>query len=159
MVGKFGISAAFSSIYLVSAELFPTVMHNFGMGCSSSAVSIGSCVSLYIALACGLNPLSWPCITLWVECSVATPHCLWVDSSIVTLHYLVGWILYCGPTLSFGLNYLSWPYISFWVEFSRGPTLACGLNLYRGPKLAFGLNLLSWLFISLRVEYSHVALQ
>lgn len=56
MVGKFGISAAFSSIYLVSAELFPTVMRNFGMGCSSTLARVGSAVSPYIADLVSLTP-------------------------------------------------------------------------------------------------------
>ena len=49
MVGKLGISAAYSSIYLLSAELFPTVIRNFGMGCCSSVGRVGSAVSPYIA--------------------------------------------------------------------------------------------------------------
>ncbi|XP_076466620.1 organic cation transporter protein-like [Babylonia areolata] len=49
MVGKLGISAAFSSLYLVSAELFPTVIRNFALGCSSTAGRVGSLTSPYIA--------------------------------------------------------------------------------------------------------------
>ncbi|XP_070183864.1 organic cation transporter protein-like [Littorina saxatilis] len=49
MVGKLGISASFTSIYLISAELFPTVMRNFGMGCSSTLGRVGSVSSPYVA--------------------------------------------------------------------------------------------------------------
>ena len=49
MVGKLGISAAFVAIYLLSAELFPTVVRNLGMGCSSTVGRLGSGVSPYIA--------------------------------------------------------------------------------------------------------------
>nr|KAG5711190.1 hypothetical protein BaRGS_004834 [Batillaria attramentaria] len=49
MVGKLGVSASFSVIYLMSAELYPTVIRNFGMGCSSTVARVGSAVSPYIA--------------------------------------------------------------------------------------------------------------
>ena len=76
MVGKLGISAAYSSIYLMSAELFPTVIRNFGMGCSSSVGRVGSAVSPYIADLVSydhcpvptvfrkLRPLSWALPTM-----------------------------------------------------------------------------------------------
>ncbi|XP_005098247.1 organic cation transporter protein [Aplysia californica] len=49
MVGKFGASAAFAVIYVFSAELFPTVMRNSGMGLSSFSARIGGVVAPYIA--------------------------------------------------------------------------------------------------------------
>ncbi|KAK7112579.1 organic cation transporter protein-like [Littorina saxatilis] len=49
MVGKLGISASYTSIYLISAELFPTVMRNFGMGCSVTLGTIGGVMSPYVA--------------------------------------------------------------------------------------------------------------
>ena len=49
MVGKLGISAAFTSIYLITAELFPTVMRNFCIGCCSTIGNAGGTVSPYIA--------------------------------------------------------------------------------------------------------------
>lgn len=48
-VGKFGISAAFAIIYVWSAELFPTLVRNSGMGSSSMMARVGSMVSPYIA--------------------------------------------------------------------------------------------------------------
>ena len=48
-VGKFGISAAFAVIYVWSAELFPTVVRNSGMGSSSMMARVGGMVCPYIA--------------------------------------------------------------------------------------------------------------
>jgi hypothetical protein len=56
MVGKLGISGAFSSIYLMTGELFPTNIRNCGLGCSSNAGRVGSAVSPYIVdLVCTLQ--------------------------------------------------------------------------------------------------------
>ncbi|XP_033741747.1 organic cation transporter protein-like [Pecten maximus] len=49
MLGKLGISAAFAIIYVWSAELFPTVVRNAGMGASSSCARIGGMIAPYIA--------------------------------------------------------------------------------------------------------------
>ncbi|XP_076469523.1 organic cation transporter protein-like isoform X2 [Babylonia areolata] len=49
MLGKLGISASFTAVYLISAEIFPTVIRNLGMGCSSACGRIGSIVSPYVA--------------------------------------------------------------------------------------------------------------
>lgn len=47
MVGKFGITAAFSMAYVYTAELYPTVVRNMGVGVSSTASRLGSIVSPY----------------------------------------------------------------------------------------------------------------
>ncbi|MGH0172862.1 UNVERIFIED_CONTAM: hypothetical protein FKN15_064072 [Acipenser sinensis] len=49
MAGKFGITAAFSIVYVFAAELFPTVVRNMGVGACSMASRIGSVLSPYIA--------------------------------------------------------------------------------------------------------------
>ncbi|GFO09417.1 organic cation transporter protein, partial [Plakobranchus ocellatus] len=49
LVGKFGASAAFAVIYIYSAELFPTVMRNSGMGLCSLSARIGGILAPYIA--------------------------------------------------------------------------------------------------------------
>ncbi|XP_012937969.1 organic cation transporter protein [Aplysia californica] len=49
MIGRFGNAAAFAIIYVFSAELFPTVMRNSGMGSSSFFARIGGMLSPYIA--------------------------------------------------------------------------------------------------------------
>ena len=48
-IGKFGISAAFAVIYVWSAELFPTMVRNSGMGSSSMMARVGGMVCPYIA--------------------------------------------------------------------------------------------------------------
>ncbi|XP_042544926.1 solute carrier family 22 member 5 [Dipodomys spectabilis] len=47
MVGKFGITAAFSMVYVYTAELYPTVVRNMGVGVSSTASRLGSILSPY----------------------------------------------------------------------------------------------------------------
>ncbi|XP_076078144.1 organic cation transporter protein-like isoform X2 [Mytilus galloprovincialis] len=49
MIGKIGIAAAFAVIYVWSAEIYPTVVRNAGMGASSACARIGGMVSPYIA--------------------------------------------------------------------------------------------------------------
>ena len=41
-IGKFGITSAFASIYLVAAELFPTEVRQTGLGSSSMFARVGS---------------------------------------------------------------------------------------------------------------------
>ncbi|XP_036906396.1 solute carrier family 22 member 5 isoform X3 [Sturnira hondurensis] len=47
MVGKFGITSAFSMAYVYTAELYPTVVRNMGVGVSSTASRLGSILSPY----------------------------------------------------------------------------------------------------------------
>nr|XP_006630157.2 PREDICTED: solute carrier family 22 member 5-like isoform X2 [Lepisosteus oculatus] len=49
MVGKFGITAAFSVIYVSAVELFPTVVRSMGVGICSMASKIGSMISPFFA--------------------------------------------------------------------------------------------------------------
>ncbi|XP_060594048.1 organic cation transporter protein-like isoform X2 [Ruditapes philippinarum] len=49
MLGKIGASAAFSMVYVYSAELFPTVVRNAGMGSSSCMARVGGMIAPYIA--------------------------------------------------------------------------------------------------------------
>jgi len=49
MIGKLGIAAAFAVIYVWSAELFPAVVRNAGMGASSSCARVGGMIAPYIA--------------------------------------------------------------------------------------------------------------
>lgn len=49
MIGKLGASAAFAVIYVFSAELFPTVVRNAGIGASSCCARIGGMAAPYIA--------------------------------------------------------------------------------------------------------------
>ncbi|KAK4814351.1 hypothetical protein QYF61_016309 [Mycteria americana] len=47
MLGKFGITSAFSMVYVYTAELYPTVVRNMGVGASSMASRLGSILSPY----------------------------------------------------------------------------------------------------------------
>eukprot|EP00079_Xenopus_tropicalis_P033729 XP_017947500.1 PREDICTED: solute carrier family 22 member 4 isoform X2 [Xenopus tropicalis] len=47
MLGKFGITSAFSMVYVYTAELYPTVVRNMGVGASSMASRMGSILSPY----------------------------------------------------------------------------------------------------------------
>ena len=49
MIGKIGASAGFSMVYQYSAELFPTVVRNAGMGSSSCMARIGGMIAPYVA--------------------------------------------------------------------------------------------------------------
>ncbi|XP_069100853.1 solute carrier family 22 member 4-like [Pleurodeles waltl] len=47
MLGKFGITAAFSMVYVYTAELYPTVVRNMGVGVGSMSSRVGSVISPY----------------------------------------------------------------------------------------------------------------
>ncbi|XP_030359796.1 solute carrier family 22 member 5-like isoform X3 [Strigops habroptila] len=47
MLGKFGITSAFAIVYVYTAELYPTVVRNMGVGASSMASRLGSILSPY----------------------------------------------------------------------------------------------------------------
>ncbi|XP_040604579.1 solute carrier family 22 member 21 [Mesocricetus auratus] len=47
MVGKFGITSAYSMVYVYTAELYPTVVRSMGVGVSSTASRLGSILSPY----------------------------------------------------------------------------------------------------------------
>ena len=49
MLGKVGIAAAYGIIYVWSAELYPTVVRNAGVGISSTFANLGAMISSYIA--------------------------------------------------------------------------------------------------------------
>ena len=53
MIGKFGITSAFVIIYVYSAELFPTIIRNIGMGSASFFARIGGIIAPQIALLVG----------------------------------------------------------------------------------------------------------
>ena len=48
IAGKLCVSSGFEVLYLLSSELFPTVVRNVGMGASSACARAGSMVAPYI---------------------------------------------------------------------------------------------------------------
>ena len=49
LVGKLGPAGAFGVIYVFSAELYPTVLRNAGMGASSCVARFGGMAAPYVA--------------------------------------------------------------------------------------------------------------
>ncbi|XP_060600295.1 organic cation transporter protein-like [Ruditapes philippinarum] len=54
MVGKLCITGAFGAVYVLSAEIYPTVIRNTGMGSSSAVARVGSMIAPYIAKSADL---------------------------------------------------------------------------------------------------------
>lgn len=48
MTGKFGFTMAFGIVYIYTAEIYPTVLRNIGIGMCSSAARIGSITAPYV---------------------------------------------------------------------------------------------------------------
>lgn len=47
MLGKFGITAAFSMLYVYNVELYPTLVRNMAVGATSMASRLGSIIAPY----------------------------------------------------------------------------------------------------------------
>ena len=54
MCGKLAITASYGTIYIFSAEQFPTVIRNVGMGTASMSARIGGILAPYINLLSGV---------------------------------------------------------------------------------------------------------
>lgn len=50
MVGKISITVSYGTVYIFSAEQFPTVVRNAGLGASSTFARLGSILAPYINL-------------------------------------------------------------------------------------------------------------
>lgn len=53
--GKFNVAASFAVIYVITGELFPTVIRNGAVGTSSCFARIGGMVAPYVAEAVSLT--------------------------------------------------------------------------------------------------------
>jgi OCT family organic cation transporter-like MFS transporter 4/5 len=54
MFGKLCITASFGMIYVFSAELFPTVVRNIGVGTSSTMARVGAFIASLVAILVSL---------------------------------------------------------------------------------------------------------
>uniref|UniRef100_T1JLE8 Major facilitator superfamily (MFS) profile domain-containing protein n=1 Tax=Strigamia maritima TaxID=126957 RepID=T1JLE8_STRMM len=55
MIGKFGITISYAVIYIFSAELYPTVVRNLGMGMSSTCARLGGIIAPFVILLADVN--------------------------------------------------------------------------------------------------------
>ncbi|XP_068716131.1 organic cation transporter-like protein isoform X2 [Montipora foliosa] len=75
MVGKFSVMNSFDAIFVFSAELFPTVIRNLGLGTSSAAGRLGAITSPFVIwLSTYMNQL--PYIIMAVDAFVAGVLCM-----------------------------------------------------------------------------------
>ena len=59
VIGKLCIGSGFEVLYIISSELFPTVVRNAGLGSSSACARVGSMLAPYIVqLVC------LPCLSI-----------------------------------------------------------------------------------------------
>lgn len=57
MLGKFGVTSAFSMLYVFTAELYPTLVRNMAVGTTSMASRVGSIVAPYFVYLGAYNRL------------------------------------------------------------------------------------------------------
>lgn len=84
LVGKIGVSAAYSIIYVFFSELIPTVVRNMGLGIASTAARIGSIICPYVIYM-------GKCFFCSCYCSCMCVHC-WNQR---TLRERVEWLTHC----------------------------------------------------------------
>lgn len=59
-IGKFGATAAFGIVYIMSAEIFPTVVRNLGVGVATLAAGLGGAIAPFVLEF----PGPWPLVVL-----------------------------------------------------------------------------------------------
>jgi len=50
MIGKMAITASYGTVYVFSAEQFPTLVRNIGIGAASTSARIGGILAPYFLL-------------------------------------------------------------------------------------------------------------
>ena len=56
VLGKWGVSANFSLLYMVSTEVYPTQLRNIGLSACSMSGRIGSVISPFISQLVSASP-------------------------------------------------------------------------------------------------------
>ena len=54
-VGKFAVSGSFNIVYLLAAEMFPTVLRTMGLGMSSMWARVGATIAPFVAILVGIR--------------------------------------------------------------------------------------------------------
>lgn len=67
LIGKFGVTSAFTTVYLYTSELFPTSVRNLCLGLSSMTGRVGAIISPYVVSLGVTTGLLWlPMVTFGV---------------------------------------------------------------------------------------------
>lgn len=84
MIGKFCILSTFLAIYIFTAELFPTVIRNIGVGVSSMMARVGAILAPYIVLLADLPSLkkTLPLVAFGVLGVTAGIIALWLPETL-----------------------------------------------------------------------------
>ncbi|KAI4893739.1 hypothetical protein NFI96_026668 [Prochilodus magdalenae] len=80
MVGKFSITAAFCVVYVVTSELFPTVVRNVAMGTCSMSARVGSIISPFI-IYLGNHYRYLPYLLIGIWAVLASVLCLFLPET------------------------------------------------------------------------------
>lgn len=75
LIGKLAIAFAFSTIYIYSSELFPTVVRNLGMGFSSVCARVGGILSPFVPALATITP-PMPFVVFSLCCFIAVCTCM-----------------------------------------------------------------------------------
>ncbi|XP_061177443.1 organic cation transporter protein-like [Saccostrea echinata] len=117
MVGKMFATAAFATIYVLSAELFPTAIRNAGMGSSSCWARVGGMISPFIAdtadLVGGTSGTAIPLVIFGGACLLAAGLTLILPE---TLHQLL------PETIEDGKNFTTKEYKERSKQYRTGLT-------------------------------------
>lgn len=85
MLGKFGITAAFSMLYVYNVELYPTLVRNMAVGATSTASRLGSIIAPYFVYLGETSCV--PCFVLH-NCPEKLSELLQCRFSFKSLHWL-----------------------------------------------------------------------